>query len=277
MSEIVLFGTFTLALTRGIGVLVSLDFLLRRKSLSEKKFYLFLIGWSSWFISSLFSFVYLLVDQGSLLAKISVISHDIFVLLGSLYLILAVLSYFMTVNTYTVLTGTLIIVIVPIVLTITLDPIIANLFLLLIFSILLFSLINNFRLHKEELSFLVSRSITWLYLTTTVAFLYICLLTFLTLTKEGSDLATIDDPLLFSLYAFISLTVTLLVLVLSIHLEYSLNYIQSFRLKDQYSHNLGNILQMILNSAETKDLLMQDLIIEKCEEAKFLINEIREL
>ncbi|MHA1973546.1 MAG: hypothetical protein ACTSW1_11165 [Candidatus Hodarchaeales archaeon] len=277
MSEIIVFGVITLAITRGIGVLVSLDFLLRKKSLSEKKFYLFLSGWFSWFFSSFFTITYLMIEQNSFLSKLSTITHDIFVLLGSYYLILAILSYFTHVSNSAVLIGTLVNISVPTILLLIFGALIANLFLLMIFSALFLSLINNFRLHRRELTSLISRSTNWLYLTSMFSFVYICYLGFLILTQQGTDISTINDPVLFSLYALISLIVTLLVLVLSIHLEYSLNYIQSFRMKDQYSHHLGNLLQMILNSAEMNDVSMRDLIIQKCEEAKYLINEIREI
>ena len=101
---------------------------------------------------------------------------------------------------------------------------------------------------------------------------------------EITDLSLMEDKLLITVYSLLSLTLTLLVLVLTIHLEYSLSNIKKFKMKDDYSHKLGNILQMILNSAELhkrtpakSDQSVNELIIEKCREAKFLITEIREL
>ncbi|MHA1513514.1 MAG: hypothetical protein ACTSRJ_05560, partial [Candidatus Hodarchaeales archaeon] len=65
-----------------------------------------------------------------------------------------------------------------------------------------------------------------------------------------TDLSLMEEPFLITLYSFLSLMITLLILVITIHLEYSLSNIQKFKLNDNYSHELGNILQMILNSAE---------------------------
>ena len=77
-----------------------------------------------------------------------------------------------------------------------------------------------------------------------------------------------------------------LFVVFFIHFEYTISNEQQNQLKDKYSHNLGNIMQVIYSSAELfkrhfklensdKDKL--DLIETKCKEAAKLINEIRNI
>jgi len=117
-----------------------------------------------------------------------------------------------------------------------------------------------------------------------LCFFYAIFLILMNINGKITDLSLMEEPFLITLYSFLSLTITLLVLVLTIRLEYSLSNIQKFKLKDNYSHELGNILQMILNSAEynkntdTKgDQSVNELIIEKSKEARFLITEIRDL
>jgi len=117
-----------------------------------------------------------------------------------------------------------------------------------------------------------------------LCFFYAIFLILMNINGKITDLSLMEEPFLITLCIFLSLTITLLVLVLTIHLEYSLSNIQKFKMKDNYSHELGDILQMILNSAEfnkntdTKgDQSVNELIIEKCKEARFLITEIRDL
>ena len=79
---------------------------------------------------------------------------------------------------------------------------------------------------------------------------------------------------------------TILFIAFIIHLEYTISNKQQNQLKDKYSHNLGNIMQVIYSSAdlfkrivklENSDQDKLDLIEMKCKEASKLINEIRNL
>jgi hypothetical protein len=79
---------------------------------------------------------------------------------------------------------------------------------------------------------------------------------------------------------------TILVIAFIIHLEYTISHEQQNQLKDKYSHNLGNIMQVIYSSTdlfkkitnlESIDNDKLDLIERKCKEASELIKEIREI
>jgi light-regulated signal transduction histidine kinase (bacteriophytochrome) len=75
--------------------------------------------------------------------------------------------------------------------------------------------------------------------------------------------------------------------VFLVHLEYNISNSQKFQLKDKYSHEMGNILQVIQSSidllSQKKDqndvdsLEGRELIKTKCQEASTLIREIRDL
>lgn len=70
-----------------------------------------------------------------------------------------------------------------------------------------------------------------------------------------------------------------------IHLEHNIANQEKFQLKDTYSHNLGNIIQVIFSAsllsemdktAEGESEKLQ-LIQKKCNEASEIIKEIRKL
>ena len=84
-------------------------------------------------------------------------------------------------------------------------------------------------------------------------------------------------------YYFFAIGITLLITILIIHLEQSISYLHKFQLRDIYSHDLGNIMQIILNNLEAIDSIDEksqpnaDLIKMKCIEAGDLIKGIREI
>jgi hypothetical protein len=79
--------------------------------------------------------------------------------------------------------------------------------------------------------------------------------------------------------------VTLLGLMVFLHLEQGMYLKKENLLKDNYSHKIGNILQIIVGAGATikarsdsKDVNSSiDLILERSEEAGELINKIREM
>ena len=77
-----------------------------------------------------------------------------------------------------------------------------------------------------------------------------------------------------------------LLIILLVHLEYTTFSREKSELKDKYSHNLGNIMQVIMSSSdfikgvtrlEASQKEKLDLVEKKCKEAAKLIKEIREI
>jgi hypothetical protein len=87
---------------------------------------------------------------------------------------------------------------------------------------------------------------------------------------------------IFTLYIF-AIGVTVLLLLFDIQIEHGITTKSKTQLTDKYSHNLGNILQVILATIESLDTPVEgelpsvEFIKKKCLEAGSLINEIREL
>ncbi|MFX1325638.1 MAG: hypothetical protein ACFE8N_11825 [Promethearchaeota archaeon] len=109
---------------------------------------------------------------------------------------------------------------------------------------------------------------------------------FILLQGEGYGLYYSTNSLLIILNYTVGILTNILLIVFLIHLEFILSNEQQNRLKDTYSHNLGNIMQIINSSSDlismTTELSEQEkknltLIQEKCKEASKLIKNIRKL
>jgi hypothetical protein len=79
---------------------------------------------------------------------------------------------------------------------------------------------------------------------------------------------------------------TLLLIILLVHLEYSISNREKFDLKDKYSHELGNIMQAIFTTFDLiktkrepkKEVAELEALLEtKLNDASNLIKEIRKL
>jgi hypothetical protein len=272
-----------LTLVRFTGVFISLDFLLRKGKKFQRKFYLFTLGWFCWIIGSILSLISLLSENTAIKIELIVL-HDIVILLGAFYMILAMISYFRYIPKTEVFLGTSFGSILPLLILDISDYYIAELVIIILYVGLFIYLIFNSWTERHNLRLYINNSVKWFHFTILLSFFYAIFLIFMAFNGEITGLSILDDPILLTNYSLLSMAITLLVLVLTTHLEYSLNNIQKYKMKDNYSHKLGNILQMILNSAEVnnsiqtkEDSSLNELIINKCHEARFLITEIREL
>jgi hypothetical protein len=283
MNDLAFFSVLILTLLRFTGVFISVDFLLIKGKKNQKTFYLFTLGWVCWIIGSFLSLLSLMSEGISFKIEFIVL-HDIAILLGALYMILAMLSYFRYIQKTEVLIGTSLGFILPLLTFFIFDYYIAEIVIILLYVGLFIYLIFNSWIERHNLRLYINNSIKWFHLTILLSFFYAIFLIFMAVNGEITGLSILDDPILITNYSLLSMAITLLVLILTTHLECSLSNIQKYKMKDNYSHKLGNLLQMILNSAEVNnsfqtkgDPVLNDLIIEKCHEANFLITEIREL
>jgi hypothetical protein len=272
-----------LTLLRFTGVLISLDFLLIEGQKDKKNFYLFTLGWICWIIAGFLSLISLMSEE--ILYKIDfVVLHDIAILLGALYMIQAMLSYFRDIQETEVLIGTSFGLILPLLAYFVVDYFVAEIVLIMLYVALFIYLFFNSWTERQNLRLYINNSVKWFHFTILLSFLYAIFLIIMAINGEITGLSIFNDPILITNYSLLSVAITLLVLVLTTHLECSLNNIQKYKMKYNYSHKLGNLLQMILNSAEVNnkfqtkgDSPLNNLIIEKCHEANFLITEIRDL
>ena len=134
----------------------------------------------------------------------------------------------------------------------------------------------------------VGASIKWFYAIIILGIVQVLVLLFL--ASQGYNLGAYDahtqDDSLILINNSMSIGILALTVVLLIHLETSRSERYNYRLKDKYSHDLGNIIQVIVSGmllveskqiadTEKKDTLL--LINQKCTEAADLIHEIRNL
>ena len=139
-------------------------------------------------------------------------------------------------------------------------------------------------LDRKNLRMLIGNSIKWFQGTIVFGFLYLINGVLNALEGYSLGLYHSQDPLIIMRYYFFSIAISLLIVILIIHIEQSISYLSKFRLSDIYSHDLGNIMQIILNNLEGIDSDIDvdnqqtlDLIRVKCIEAGELIKEIREV
>lgn len=153
-----------------------------------------------------------------------------------------------------------------------------NLSIIVAFSFPLFKL----KKFKE----FVGKSIRWYYITCGTVFGYLPISIFIYTQGYGYGLYNTDDILFIILNYTIGIVTHILLIVLFIHLEYNISNERKNQLKDKYSHNLGNIMQVIYSSSDIVKRIANlekpereklDLLERKCKEASNLINEIRDI
>jgi hypothetical protein len=132
----------------------------------------------------------------------------------------------------------------------------------------------------------IGKSIRWYYITVGVLISFLPISFFILIQGYGYGLYFTDDIPFIILNYSIGILTHFLLIVFLIHLEYTISIEQQNQLKDKYSHNLGNIMQVIYSSADLYKRIVKieniekdklDLIEKKCKEASKLIKEIRNL
>jgi hypothetical protein len=133
----------------------------------------------------------------------------------------------------------------------------------------------------------IGKSIMWYHAVTVSFFTYVPVSIYIVLQGYSYGLYNVDNPFLVILNYIFPLATTIILIVFQIHFEYGISNNQKFQLKDKYSHEIGNILQIIQSSmdivSQNKDKVnvevneINDLVRTKCIEASTLIREIRTL
>ncbi len=117
---------------------------------------------------------------------------------------------------------------------------------------------------------------------------YVIIVIFIIILLQGYTFGFYYDE--FSILMFINYFVGIInaifILIYSIHLEYDILRNQKYRLRDKYSHDLGNLIQVIYSATDLTDVNDDlskekaenlELIQKKCEEAAKLIKEIKKI
>ncbi|MHA1225707.1 MAG: hypothetical protein ACTSPV_03085 [Candidatus Hodarchaeales archaeon] len=279
MNDFLFYTFLILSFVRLIGLCVSIDLFLFKR---DGRYKFLIISWSIWVLSAIFPILSETIESTMIVDIFLVINSDL-ILLGLLFIIAWALSYYRPMSIKLLVYLTVLIMCLPLILYFIGGYDVALNFNSLIFlGLFFFILINTWR-KRSELKTIIGSSIKWLYVTNAFGLLYI-INGFLT-TFEGYSfgLYQTDNPIIIIRYYFFVIGATLLIVTLIIKWEQSVSEIQKFQMKDVYSHKVGNILQIILSNLESftptkeEDIVILELIKDKCLNAGELIKEIREI
>ncbi|MHA2096181.1 MAG: hypothetical protein ACW98F_16300, partial [Candidatus Hodarchaeales archaeon] len=195
MNDLAFFSILILTLLRITGVLISLDFLFKKGNKGLKKFYLFTLGWGCWIIGSFSSMISLMSEDIAFAIEL-VVLHDLAILLGALYMILAMVSYFRFIPKTEVFIGTSFGLVLPLLSFFIMDYYVAKIAIILLYVGLFIYLFVNSWLERHNLRLYINNSIKWFHFTIFLSFLYAIFLIFMTLNDEITGLSIINDPIL---------------------------------------------------------------------------------
>ena len=281
MHVIAIFGILLLISLRVVGLIISIEFL---RDLKESKFKILIMGWFIWIIAG-FSALLLGIIENQLLTDILLLINGISTSIALLFVMMGLFSYFRELPQKTLIILSIIFVSVPFfAFLLGFYSLAFNLTSLFLFLILAFYGIIPLKEKKVFKNKISIKSYYW-YLIVLLTF-YSMTLSLMIFVFQGYSFGFYSDE--FSIQMFVNYFLgnisTIALIIYSIHLEYDISKIQKFKLIDMYSHDLGNLIQVVYSAAiltnVDEDLNKEkvenlDLIQKKCVEAAELIKDIR--
>ncbi len=281
MHVIAVFGILLLIFLRVVGFIISIEFL---RDLKESKFKISIIGWVFWILagcSALLSSVF----ENQLLADLFLLINGITTSIAALFVMMGLLSYFQELPGKILEILSILFISFPLIaFLLGFYNIAFNLSSLFLFLILVvFSIVPLKR--KETFKNSISIKSYYWYLIVLLSF-YSLTISYVIFFFQGYSFGFYSDEFSISMFVnyFLGNASTIALIIYSIHIEYDISKIQKFKLTDKYSHDLGNLIQVIssaailtnvdegLNEEKVGNL---DLIQKKCEEVAKLIKDIR--
>ncbi|MFX0148877.1 MAG: hypothetical protein ACFE8E_14150, partial [Candidatus Hodarchaeota archaeon] len=267
---------------RAIGLGVSIDFLYDTR---DKKFIYFIFCWTFWIIGVIFPIISDFAVGGSIKDFLLVL-NAIFAAIGTIFYLGGIFKYFMTVSLKIIIAIIISFILVAFLLYIFVDYSLSILVSSNFLNIVMFSTYVVPPLKKKEFIKYMGKSIRWFYLPIAMSFIYLPSSIYISFSGESFGLYDSENILLILFNYIPPIVANVLLIILLVHLEYTISTREKFNLKDKYSHNLGNIMQVIYSSTdiiksiaklekEQEDMLK--LVEEKCKEAAQLIKEIRSI
>ena len=281
MHVIALFGILLLIFWRVFGLIISIEFL---RDLKESKFKILIIGWFIWILagcSALLSDVF----EIQILTDIFLLINGITVSIALLFVMMGLFSYFRELSGKTLALLCIIFISFPLfAFLLGFYSIAFNLssvflfFIVIVYSIVPLKERNTF---KNKISM---KSYYWYLIVLLTIYFYF--LSYVIFVFQGYSFGFYSDEFSIPMFVnyFLGNISTIALIIYSIHLEYDISKIQKNKLIDKYSHDLGNLIQVISSAATlthmNEDLNKEkaenlDLIQKKCEEAAELIKDIR--
>ncbi|MHA2238878.1 MAG: hypothetical protein ACXAB2_10980 [Candidatus Hodarchaeales archaeon] len=283
MHELVVFGLIVNIISRLIGAIVAFDMFTKTK---ENRHFQQLVGWIFLLLSA-FSPLGITLTQDLFIVNLFRIINVICLNIGLYLLITGLSMYFTKYPRNIIVSALLTIIIVPIFVFILLDVSIAvNISVFFQFLIIMSFLTQVYSNRKEIKNILqYSYGLIVLLMILLVGYIIVNIYVITSVPDYSYGLFMITDSIaIMANYASVAM-VTLLGLMLFLHLEQGIYLKKKNLLKDEYSHKIGNILQIILGAGTTIKALSDsrevdastNLILERSEEAGELIRKIREM
>jgi len=281
MHVIALFGIILLIFWRIFGLIISIEFL---RDLKESKFKILVFGWFIWILagcSALLSDVF----ENQLLTDIFLLINGITLSIALLFVMMGLFSYFRE------LSGKILALLCIIFISIPLFAFLLGFYSIAfnLSSVFLFLIVVVYGIIplKERNTFknkISMKSYYWYLIVLLIIYFYF--LSYVIFVFQGYSFGFYSDEFSIPMFVnyFLGNASTIALIIYSIHLEYDISKIQKNKLIDKYSHDLGNLIQVISSAATlthvNEDLNKEkaenlDLIQKKCEEAAELIKDIR--
>jgi len=268
---------------RIIGLIISFEFL---HDLKESKFKILIIGWSVWIIAG-FSALLIGIFENQLIGEVFRLINNITTSIAILYVLMGLYSYFQAISRNTIAIFTVISIILPLVtffmrISVVIFDFSSGILFIIIF-IYSFLPLKKIEVFKKDLSI---KSFYWYLIF--VFTIYVFIVFYVIFLFQGYSFGFYSDVFSIPMFInyFLGITSNIVILIYSIHLEYDISRIQKYRLRDKYSHDLGNLIQVIYSATDltnvNDDLSKEkaenlELIQNKCEEAAKLIKEIKKI
>ena len=264
MDELVYYFMVTMVITRLIGVITFTDFYYKT---GRKSFLFLMLGW---FFYSLAPLCNILSDNNS--EKWLYSFYGYFAALGSLIIVFAGIKYFTYLNFKTIAISLFLVTFIPLIVYFVTSSYGAVSFtgvnLQFIFLIIALSLaLKKHSLFKTT----AGNSFYWFVAIISISFI----------NAAGYIFYNSDDTIDYSY--LLTNVISILMIIFFIHLEHNISVKKSAILKDHYSHDLGNIVQIILGQVEVISIYDENpsdgmqVIKDKCYEAAEHIKNIRKL
>jgi len=283
MEDMVFFSLVLLTFIRIIGLCVSIEFFLNTR---KQRFLVFILGWFAWATAAVFP---LIADNivNSLLSESLLVLNGIAASSGLLLVGAGIIAYFRRVPANVIVLLNFFLITMPVSVFVIAGADTAVFFssvtLFIIFiGVYIFVLTGNRDFSKnprEGLNIPRNFRIALLF-----GLFFVVIFALIVTGGISYGMYQADNKVSIMMNYFFGIGITILLIVLMVHFEHNISYKQKYQLIDKYSHNLGNIVQVIMSGASLagmndglneKQQLKLDLIQDKCKEASDLIKEIR--
>jgi len=282
MNDLVLLSLIIFIFVRVIGLGISIDFL---KGTKAEKFKFLTLGWLFWILGVLTPIFSNLVEI-IYLKEVLLVLNAFLAALGTIFILWGFFKYFMTVSFKKMVSLIIIFIISTVLFFLITDYTVTITFCALFMNLILISTFVIPPIKIKSFKKFMGRSIIWYYASILILSLFFPVSIIINLQGYGYGLYNADDPVLIMFNYIPVIMSTIVIIILLVHLEYTTSSRKQLDLKDNYSHDLGNILQVISSAfeliemkgrSESETSELGELLKDKLNEAAKQIRDIREL